>query len=118
MKNLLFDSFHQWKVCFLSGCKKMSWGFIRIVSCLILGVLSVIRWIWRCVVSFISREPVVSLIAFIVILIATWLMTFTSMRMRVVGTEHQRDSISYELSKFTQAYGNDSILAEPNDSVD
>lgn len=105
MKELLFDSWHQWKVCFLSGCKKAAWGIGRIITCLLLGVLSVIRWLWRLLVGFVRREPAISVGAFVVMACLVWVVTFVSMRARAVGAEQQRDSISYEYSQFKESHG-------------
>lgn len=105
MSNLLFDSWHQWKVCFREGCKKMVWGIIRIITCVILGLLSIIRWLWQFFIAFVKKNTAIAVGVFLVVILLTWLLTFMKMRVQVVGTEHQRDSLSYELSKFTQMYG-------------
>ena len=105
MSNLLFDSWHQWKVCFLSGCKKFGWGTMRIVTCIILGVLSIVRWLWRMMVRFVSGYPEISIGAAVVIALVVWLITFTSMRARAVGAECQRDSISWEYYQFKKGHG-------------
>lgn len=103
-KSILFDSWHQWKVCFLSGCSKFLWGLLRIITCVILGILSIIRYLWRLFVAFVRRNPIIAIGGFVTVIIFTWLLTFVQMRSRAVGAEHQRDSLSYELSKFTQMY--------------
>ncbi len=103
-KSILFDSWHQWKVCFLSGCSKFLWGLLRIITCVILGILSIIRYLWRLFVAFVRRNPIIAIGGFVAVIIFTWLLTFVQMRSRAVGAEHQRDSLSYELSKFTQMY--------------
>lgn len=103
-KSILFDSWHQWKVCFLSGCSKFLWGLLRIITCVFLGILSIIRYLWRLFVAFVRRNPIIAIGGFVAVIIFTWLLTFVQMRSRAVGAEHQRDSLSYELSKFTQMY--------------
>ena len=67
MKNLLFDDFRQWRVCLWSGVCKAAWGLLRILTCIIFGVVSIIA----------------------------------SERTHRVAAEMQRDSISYELSRYT-----------------
>ena len=99
-KSALFDSWHQWKVCFLAGCKEFWWGFIRIISCLILGFVSILRAFWRALVVFVGNNPKVAIGGTIVIAFIVWLVTFASMRARVVGAESQRDSISYTYYQF------------------
>ena len=104
MSNLLFDSWHQWKVCFCEGCKKMVRGLLRIITCVIFGFLSVVRWLWQLFIAFVKKNTAIAIGGFLVVILLTWLLTFIQMRVQVVGTEHQRDSLSYELSKFTQMY--------------
>jgi hypothetical protein len=55
-------------------------------------------------VRFTGKYPNIVLGAAIVVVALVWVITFASMRARAVGAEHQRDSLSYELSKFTQMY--------------
>lgn len=104
MNYLLFDDFHQWLTCLLAGVRKFCWGIFRIVTCLIGAVLSLLRALWRRMVRFTGNYPNIVLGAAIVVAVLVWVLTFTSMRAKVVGAEHQRDSLSYELSKFTQKY--------------
>lgn len=104
MNYLLFDDFHQWLTCLLAGVRKFCWGIFRIVTCLIGAVLSLLRALWRRMVRFTGNYPNIVLGADIVVVALVWVLTFASMRARVVGAEHQRDSLSYELSKFTQMY--------------
>lgn len=101
---LLFDDFHQWLTCLLAGIKKFCWGVFRIVTCLIGAVLSLLRALWRRVVKFVGMYPNIAVSIALVVIALVWVFTFTSMRVRAVGAEHQRDSLSYELSKFTQMY--------------
>ncbi len=104
MNYLLFDDFHQWLTCLLAGVRKFCWGIFRIVTCLIGAVLSLLRALWRRMVRFTGNYPNIVLGAAIVVVALVWVLTFASMRARAVGAEHQRDSLSYELSKFTQMY--------------
>ena len=101
---LLFDDFHQWLVCLLAGIKKLAWGVFRIVTCLIGAVLSLLRALWRRIVKFVGMYPNIAVGAALVIMALIWMFTFASMRAKTVSAEHQRDSLSYELSKFTQMY--------------
>ena len=107
MNYLLFDDFHQWLTCLLAGVRKFCWGIFRIVTCLIGAVLSLLMALWRRMVRFTGNYPNIVLGAAIVVVALVWVLTFASMRARVVGAEHQRDSLSYELSKFTQMYDKD-----------
>jgi hypothetical protein len=105
MNNAFFDSWHQWKVCFLAGCKEFWWGLMRIISCILLGILSVLRALWRGLVVFVSHNPKVAIGGTIVVAFIVWLVTFASMRARAVGAESQRDSISYAYYQFKTGKG-------------
>lgn len=101
---LLFENFRQWRVCFCAGVSKMVWGICRIITAIVLGIVSILVWLWRKLTDFVGLNPKFSIITAVIIVILVWLFTFVNMRSRAVGAEHQRDSLSYELSKFTQAY--------------
>lgn len=105
MKSFLFDSLRQWRVCIFAGCKNFCWGLVRIISCIILGVLSVIRAVWRVMVGFVRKYPNIALGISIAVCILVWMLTFASMRARAVGAEDQRDSISYQFREFKRSHG-------------
>lgn len=102
MKNLLFDDFRQWRVCLWAGVCKFLWGLWRIISCLLFGIISFLVWIGKQIEAFCKREFIASLIigVLFVLLVAGWLTTFMSERAHRVNAEMQRDSISYELSRY------------------
>ena len=106
MIKFLFNTWHQWKVCMWLGICKMSCGFMRILTCIVLGIISVFWWIVRQIEAFCKRETVAAVIIGLVfiLLCVFWVFTFVNERSARVKAEHQRDSISYNLSKFTQAY--------------
>lgn len=110
MKKLLFENWNQWKVCFMAGVEKFLWGFFRIITCIIFGVISLLYKLWQLIVGFVKTNPKISIGIFAVILFLTWLFTFTSMRVKFVNVEHQRDSLSYELSKVCNVNGDTSSL--------
>ena len=103
MKNLLFDDFRQWRVCLWAGVCKFLWGLWRIISCLLFGIISFLVWIGKQIEVFCKREFIASLIigVLFVFLLTGWLTTFMSERAQRVNAEMQRDSIIYELSRYT-----------------
>ena len=103
MSNLLFDDFRQWRVCLWAGVCKFLWGLWRIISCLLFGIISILVWIGKQIEAFCKRELVASLVigVLFVFLLAGWLTTFMSERAHRVNAEMQRDSIIYELSRYT-----------------
>lgn len=106
MKNLLFDDFRQWRVCLWSGVCKAAWGLCRILTCIVLGIVSVFVYICKQINAFRKREFIASLIiiALIGIICVFWLGSFAKERAARVNAEMQRDSIGYELMKFTHFY--------------
>lgn len=110
---LLFENFRQWRVCFSAGVSKMVWGICRIITAIVLGIVSILVWLWRKLIDFVGLNPKFSIITAVIVVVLVWLFTFVNMRARAVGAEHQRDSLSYELSKFTQAYDENDSINEP-----
>lgn len=110
---LLFENFRQWRVCFSAGVSKMVWGICRIITAIVLGIVSILVWLWRKIVDFVGVNPKFSIATALIVIVLVWLLTFVNMRARAVGAEHQRDSLSYELSKFTQAYDENDSINEP-----
>ena len=105
--SLLFESFRQWRVCMASGVRNACWGVTRIVTGFILGIVSILVWIWRVCCRFVGKYPNVALGGFIVIVFIVWMLTFVKMRTRAVGAEHQRDSIAWQYQNFKTSHGYD-----------
>ena len=106
MKDLLFSDWRQWRVCFVAGLKKCLSGFLKILYCIVLGIASVLVYVGKQIEAFCKRELWASLIigTLLVLMCVGWILTFARERAARVGAEMQRDSISYELMKFTQFY--------------
>ena len=100
----MFDSWQSWRVCMLSALKKFVWGLLRLVLFTIGGLLSIIRAVWRACVGFVREYPNIALGGAIVICAIVWLLSFAQGRANLKTAEFQRDSLSYELSKYTQLY--------------
>lgn len=105
MKDLIFTSWHSWWVCFTSGCKKFAWGLMRIVTCIILGVISLIVAAWRYVVRLVGKYPNISLTAFIFVLLVVTLLMWVSNRATENGLTAQRDSIAWQYQNFKEQHG-------------
>lgn len=103
-ENYLFFSFREWLHFLGKAITSLLRGLWQIIYAFVVGLLSVLNGLWQIVVRFVGRNPGIALGVFIFIVVVVWLLTFVGMRARAVGAEHQRDSISYELSKFTQMY--------------
>lgn len=104
MKNLLFDSFRQWRVCLWSGVCKACWGLFRIVTCFLFGIMSIFAYCFKQIGNFCKREFLASfIIGFVISIMAIgWLATFVSERKHRVDAEMQRDRLRYELDSAKQ----------------
>ena len=99
----------------LTGAAKMFLtGTYRIVANgIILGIVSLIFYACDKIAAFYRRETVAGVIVTVLLLLLSfgWAFTFVRERSRYVTQQHVSDSLSYELSKFTQAYDeNESII--------
>lgn len=115
----MFDSWHQWKVCMLSGLKSAGWGVWRIVTCIVFGTLSTFRWIGCLIEAFARREPVAMLIVFILTacLSLGWFFTFVGSRAEIKSALWERDSVSVKLDMYMQAYEQGDIIVLKNDTI-
>lgn len=117
MKNCLFDSFHQWKVCFLSGCRKAGWGIWRIATCIVFGIVSLCKYLFDRLAEEVSNYPKSAIVVFVVVTSVTYTLTFVSGRIKLKTAEYQRDSIGYCLDKYMQAYDTTSTIVIDCDTI-
>lgn len=117
MKSVMFDSLHQWKVCFLSGCKKFAWGLFRIVACLVFGFASVIRWLWRVLIRWVGNYPAAAVIIALAAILAVWVATYAGGKAKLVSAEYCRDSLRYELWRVTNGTDKSEQLVVGQDTV-
>ena len=105
MKDLIFQSWHQWKVCFVSGVKKFSWGLMRVITCILLGIVSVFVWLWKSACKWVGRYPNIALGGFIVVACLIFLLMYAQNRAKTLGLEAQRDSIAWQYQNFKESHG-------------
>lgn len=117
MKNLLFESWRQWKVCFLSGLRNAGWGIWRIITCMVFGFISLCKYLFERLAAAVSKYPKSAIVIFAVTTAVTYVLTFTSGRARTRTAEYQRDSIGYCLDKYLQAYDTTSSIIVGNDTI-
>lgn len=119
MKNIIFESWHQWKVCFISGCKNASWGIWRIITCIILGIVSLFIYAGKQIEAFCRRETIAAFIIAILVIVLSygWISTFIDGKMKIKSAEYQRDSISVKLERYLQAYDSTSTIVVDNDTI-
>ena len=117
MKNLMFDSFRSWYICMGAQLKSFVYSFIRLVLFTVTGFLSLLRWLWRLLIKAVGNYPAVTIVAACGACIVIFLATYASGRAKLVTAEYQRDSLSYELSKFTQAYDHGEMAVIGADTI-
>jgi hypothetical protein len=117
--NIIFENWHQWKVCFLAGISKASWGIWRIVTCIILGIVSILNYVCKQIGAFCRRESLAAaIIGFVFFVMSVgWISTFMDGRVKVRNAEYQRDSMSIKLDKYLQAYESSATIIIDNDTI-
>ena len=115
----LFDSWHQWKVCMWSGCKSLAWGLWRIVTGIVLGIASIMKYVGVKIEEFCKREPMAAVIVAVVVLILGfgWFSSFVNGRIEVKKAQWERDSISLRLDRYMQAYDTSDIVIVRGDTI-
>lgn len=101
----IFFSVKEWWLYVKSAAIHLVKGIARIVYAVVMGVVSVIVWLWRCMVGFVRNHPSIALGGFIVVVSVVWLLMFAQIRATKVGLEAQRDSIAYQFSYFKESHG-------------
>ena len=104
-KKWIFESFKEWWSFTRNGFAKFGLGLAKIVASVVLGIASVMVWLWRKCVSLVGKYPNIALGTFIVITCIVWLLTFVKMRSRAVGAESQRDQIAWQYKQFKTSHG-------------
>lgn len=115
----LFETWHSWKVCMWAGCKNFAWGLWRVITCIVLGILSIFKWIGTMIEAFAHREPIAMLVVSIIIacLSVGWLYTFVGTRATIKSALWERDSMSLKLDRYMQAYEQGDIIVLKNDTL-
>lgn len=120
MKNLFFDDFRQFWLCFRHGAEMFFNGLCKMIYAIIFGIASLFRWFWGLLVKAVGRYPKVAIVIAIAACIAIWLTMVLKYKPRIVTAEHQRDTLAYRLKKYETMYdGNtDSLIIVRKDKND
>ena len=112
MKNLFFDTFKQWWMCFRYSLELIFKGVCKMIYALVFGLLSVIWWLWKVLVDAVKKYPKTTILISVLAMYLVWLFMFAHYRTLLSKTEHSRDSVSYRLQEFDRMYdGNtDSLI--------
>lgn len=119
MKEYLFTSWLQWRVCFVAGVQSLAWGLWRIITCIVLGLLSILWYCIRQIEAFCKREPVAAAIIAVIILSLSigWIVTYVNRSVELRAALDQRDSISIKLDRYLQAYESGKTLIVNGDTI-
>ena len=118
-KKWIFETFRDWYTYLWKACRRFIKGFLMILWSLLMGIVSVLVYCGKQIEAFCRRETVAAVIvgSVIVLLILGWVFTFVNGRVAQKTAEHQRDSISYCLSKYMQAYDSTSVIVVDQDTI-
>lgn len=100
----LFNSFKDWKKYILSAIRNLFVGLLRILLSIVIGIASIIAYIFRTISSFARREPRAMLVIVVMLTLIgfLWMMNFVNERSMRVKAEMQRDSLSLKLDSAKQ----------------
>ena len=110
MKDYLFKSWGTWKASASSSIRSFVRSYVKIMYCIVFGIISVLYAGCKGAISLIKDFPSHFLGLLCVILSVACLFTYVNMAHRVKFYEIQRDSISYEIYKIEQALKGDTIV--------
>ena len=106
---MIYTEFRTWRMALSYRLRLVLSGFYGLfVFCVIIGIASLFLYCIRQVNAFFRRETIAACIITSILLLmsAGWCGTFIRERQRYVKAQHVADSLAYDLSKFTQMYGN------------
>lgn len=105
MKNGIYESPREWWDNFKDGVVDFGYGLWDIIVSIVMGIVSILVYLWKQAVKLVGKYPNIALGGFIVVASVVWILTFVSLKARAVGAEAQRDSISWEYSQFKMQHG-------------
>ena len=91
--------------CFAAAWKSFLLGIVRIISDILLGIVSVFVWLWKCAVRWVGKYPQIALGAFIFVLLVVTLLMWASKKATETGLTAQRDSIAWQYQNFKEQHG-------------
>lgn len=106
MKKYLFNDWHEWSVCMQAALSRLWWGFHKIVTNTLFGIISLFICLGKKIEAFCKRETIAAFLiaATIIILSVGWMVTFMNYRVQNKTLEYQRDSVSIRLDRVMRIY--------------
>jgi Na+/melibiose symporter-like transporter len=101
----IFESFAEWWLFTRSSFVHLAKGIVRLVLAVVLGMASVMVWLWKTATRWVGKYPDIALGAFLVIICITCVLWFAKFRATKNGLEAQRDSIAWQYQSFKEGHG-------------
>lgn len=116
-ENWRFDSFAEWRSFLWDAVKCFLFGFGKMLLAFVYGLISLIAYAIRQIEAFCKRETIAACIvgSLFVLMASGWIYTFVSERAVAVSAQHMADSLSYDLSKYTQMYEKRTVNIDTTD---
>ena len=101
-----YYTFKEWRHLLSDSLYTFVKGLLMLIWLVISALTSIVIYAYQKTLAFCRREFLPSMIIFFIglLLILCWCLTFACERAHRKTAEYQRDSVSYVLSKITQAY--------------
>lgn len=117
MSKFLFRDWHEWKVCMAAALSHLWWGFRKIITNTLFGIISLFIFFGKKVEAFCRREALAAfLICLMVILLAIgWLVTYMNYRVQNRTLEYQRDSVTIRLDRVMRTYDTQDTITKDYD---
>ena len=112
-------TFKEWKHLLYDSLHTLARAVLMILWLIISSLTSIFFYAYQKISDFCKREFLPSMIILVVgtLLVTCWCLTFANERAHRKTAEHQRDSIAFVLSKFTQAYPSDDDIVYKGDTI-
>jgi uncharacterized membrane protein len=116
----IFVNVKEWWLYVKSAAIHLAKGIARIVYAVVIGVVSVIVWLWRLLVGWVCKYPTSAISTALVVFLTVITVLYASYRARIVTTEHELDSVKLRMEKWERMYdGNtDSLIVVRKDIND
>ena len=116
-KRFLFDDLNGWLRYARNAVRTLLNGVLSVLASIFVGIATILYKLGVFLARLIRMRPLLSVAVVATILTAFWLMVSISIKVKSKTYEHERDSLAYELSKYTQAHTPKDCTIIINDSA-
>ena len=116
-KRFLFDNLSDWSSYAIDAVRTLAMGVLGVLLAIIIGLYSVACRVCAFLEKIIRMRPVLSVAVVFILMNIISIAAIMNVKVKAKTYEHERDSLSYELSKYTQAYTKDTCTIITNDST-